>query len=83
MISTNAVPESLRSKPFVSSATKRFWQSTFPTLPTWQNWFVATSDTSSRRPRRLLYSAFRLDLSVLRFCMVCIGNGIRITVFRW
>lgn len=84
MISTNAGPESLRSKPFVSSATKRFWQPTFPTLPTWQNGFVATStDTFWRQPRRSLYSPFRLDLSALRFGMVCIGNGIRTTVFRW
>lgn len=69
------------SEQTVRSPTKGFWEPTFPTLPTWQCWFAKTSDTFSRRPCRLLGSAFRLDLSGMRFGMVCVGNGVRITVF--
>jgi hypothetical protein len=47
---------------------------------------ITFADLSAEKPptlEHLLYSAFRLDLSALRFGMVSIGNGIRITVFRW
>ena len=80
MISTNAGPKSFRSKPSDHS-TKGFWQPTFPTLPTRQIWFVETSDTFSRRPCRLLVNAFRPELGGMRFGMVCVGNGVRMTVF--
>lgn len=82
MSSTNAGPEPLQSKPFVNSPTKGFWQPSFPTLATWQRWFVATPDTFSRRPRRLPGSTFRLDLTQVRFDMGCVGNGVRIAVFQ-
>jgi len=80
LISTNAGSEFLAEQS-VGSRTKRFWQPTFPTLPAWQIWFFATSDTFSRRQYRLLGSTFRLHISGLRYGMVCVGNGMRITVF--
>jgi len=74
MISTNAGPEFLAEQS-VGSPTKGFWQSTLPTLPAWQIWFVATSDTFSNRLNTVFSTAFYFDLGRIRFGIGCIGDG--------